>query len=142
MRLAHSPHVRRSTPTLDLKIMAAASAFLSLYGAAAVLLFVSILYFRFAKTGTSLRLRFLTSAHGAVGAIVFLLALAIGFSGRDHPSYGQPYLVAWMLPASLTLVSLMRYPGPATMHLLQVFNVMAFAWAWFIGTMAVTGVWI
>lgn len=122
--------------------MAAASSLFSLYGAGAILLFVSLLYFSFAKDGASLALRLLTSAHGAVGALVFFSALAIGFSGWDHPSYGQPYLFAWVLPALLMLFSLMRYPGPATVHLLQVFNVLAFAWAWFIGTMAVTGNWI
>jgi hypothetical protein len=107
--------------------------------ASLVMIVVSIVYFRASAVGTPVASRILAASHGAVGAFLSLAGMAVGYSAHDRAGYGGPYSLAFILPAILVLVSFLVFRGRAWTHLLQLVNIPAMGWGWFIGSMAVTG---
>ena len=112
------------------------------FGAAAVMVFVSIMYFRASAIGTPLALRVFAASHGAVAALIYLAGMAVWLFDRPRLAYGTPYAAAFTVPVLLVLLSLFLFRGPARTHLLQLLNVPAMLWAVFVGSMAITGEWL
>jgi CHASE2 domain-containing sensor protein len=71
----------------------------------------------------------LASAHGLVGTLVFLVALAIALAGTPAPAYREPYLLLWLVPVAFVGVSLLRFRGPRRTHLLLLPLLAAMGWA-------------
>jgi hypothetical protein len=112
------------------------------YAAPIVMMLISALYFLASRAHTSLRRRLLTSAHGLVAAILTLVAMALYASSNSRPIYGLPFLFLYLIPLGLVGASLLSYPGPKRMHVLQGPNLGAMLWGAFTGGMAVTGDWL
>lgn len=102
---------------------------------------ISGLYF-VGSSNPNLRERLTISAHGVLLALIFLVALAVAFSGAARPSFAVPFWTIFVLPALSSVLALLRFRGNRAMHLLQVPLLAAAAWICFVGTMAVRGEWL
>ena len=107
-----------------------------------VLMAVSLAYFLAAARTMSWGARFATSSHGAVGALLYGAAWAIGSSGNSRFEYEFPYLISFGVPVALIFGSFAAWKGPLQIHLLQLLNLPALLLALFIGGMAITGNWL
>jgi hypothetical protein len=104
---------------------------------------VSGAYFALDSGEAPRRERLLVSAHGALGALLYLFALALwAVAPNWRPWAAWPYLLAFSLPLASVLYALFRFRGPKVLHLAQLANLWAFAYALFIGGMAITGDWL
>jgi hypothetical protein len=115
---------------------------LILYGPAILMVGISITYFIAASPAASLRQRALTSAHGLAAALVFAGAIAVWASRRSGPAFGIAFLVLYLVPLALVVISFAQYEGPRRMHLLQGPNLGSMACSGPIGFMASTGEWL
>ena len=119
-------------------------AALQWYLAPAVMLSVSAAYF-FADTRRPAYVaRFVSSVHGLLGAALYCGAMTL-FIVQPHthrPQLGLPYAAMFVLPLAAVVASFLTFRGNRWIHLLQVINLLALAWALFIGLMAVTGDWL
>jgi len=112
------------------------------YAAPIVMCLISAAYFFGSTRDAALSRRILTSAHGLVAAIMTLGAIALYASGNSRPVYGPPFLFLYFIPLGLAGASLISYPGPKAMHVLQGPNVAAMLWGALIGGMAASGEWL
>ena len=112
------------------------------YAAPIVMFVVSAAYFMASSRDAPLSRRVLTSAHGLVGSILTLGALALYATGNSRPVYGPVFFSLYFIPLGLALASLFSYSGPKRMHSLQGPNVAAMLWGGFIGGMAASGEWL
>lgn len=103
---------------------------------------VSYAYFLTAPETQPLKVRLLLSAHGAIAALILLVAMAIGFSGAHSRAYGMPYMLAFLLPAASVIYSFVKFGGNKAIHLLQLINLPAMVFAILMGSMAITGAWL
>jgi hypothetical protein len=117
---------------------------LEFYGPLALLLAVSTLYFVLDKPDTHMRLRLATSAHGAIGVGLFLIAymIAVLFPGGFRPYLAWPYLALFLLPLASIIFALRKYRGPGLLHIMQGPNIAALVWVMLVGAMAITGDWL
>ena len=112
-------------------------------GAPVVMLGVSAAYFTAYRGRPAYGPRLLCSAHGFVGAALYVGALALwAVSPAYRPSLGWPYAVSFLLPLVLIVLALIKFKGPKWIHLLQLPNLCAMYWSLFIGGMAITGDWL
>ena len=102
---------------------------------------VSVVYFQSSKNPQKAE-RLATSSHGAVLALLYFSALAVNAFGASHPSLGRVFWLLLLLPVCLAVCSLVRFQGNRSIHFLQLANLLAGSWVWFVGTMAVTGNWL
>ena len=102
-------------------------------------LLVSVAYFKASSPGTSTGRRLFVSAHGAVGTLLFVLAMIIGSSGHAKAQYGTPYLCLFILPFALIGFALIFFRGNTKVHILQFPNVLALFYSAFVGGMVTTG---
>jgi hypothetical protein len=86
--------------------------------------------------------RLLVSMHGASLASLYVVALLVHGLNASRPALGYVFWGAFAVPALLVIVSIARYKGNGVIHLLQLANLLAAAWVFFVGTMAVTGNWL
>lgn len=87
--------------------------------------------------------RLMVSAHGALGAMLYSGALLCWYlSPTYRPWATLPFLLAFVLPLSSMVFSFFRFRGPKVLHLAQLLNLSALAYALFIGAMAVSGDWL
>jgi hypothetical protein len=102
---------------------------------------VSVVYF---QTSTSSRWfeRMATSVHGASMAVLYFGALGIHSLGMANPKLGKAYWLSLLIPCGFALYAMARFSGNKKIHLLQLANLLAAFWIWFVGTMAVTGNWL
>jgi len=92
---------------------------------------------------TRLRVRLMVSAHGVLGALLYIGAILWwDFSPRYRPWAVLPYLLAYALPLSSVIYAFLRFRGPKLLHFIQILNLFAFMYAIFIGGMAVSGDWL
>lgn len=112
------------------------------WGTPLLALLVSVIYFLAAPASQPLGARVLASSHGAAIALVFLVAIALSMAGYAKPSYGLPFLFALGIPVVLAVASLLVFRGHPLIHALQLLNVVCLVWAFFIGSMAITGQWL
>lgn len=103
---------------------------------------VSYAYFLTSPETEPLKERLLVSAHGAVAALILIVAIVIGFSGEHSRSFGLPYKLAFSLPTASIIYSFFRFRGNKAIHLLQLINVPALLISLLMGSMAITGTWI
>ncbi|HEY2865358.1 MAG TPA: hypothetical protein VGK37_17195 [Casimicrobiaceae bacterium] len=105
---------------------------------------VSAIYFFADQRRPAYADRLISSAHGIVGVLLYFGALAIWWSSPNEarPFLANPYAFLYLVPLGLIGVSLFRFRGPRFIHLLQLPNLAALAWALFVGSMAVSGDWL
>jgi hypothetical protein len=103
---------------------------------------VSIAYFFASPSSQSVPVRLLASSHGAAIALVYVGALIVSTAGIAKPGLAVPFLLALGVPVLLALLSFFVFRGRPLTHALQLVNVACLAWAFFIGTMAITGEWL
>jgi hypothetical protein len=111
------------------------------WAAPTIMFAISIAYFQTDQKLPVSR-RILGSAHGAVGAAVFLGAIVVHWMGAARRAFDVPYLVLIAFSAALIVASFFLFRGPRAMHLLQLVNVPCLAWTLVVGEMAVTGEWL
>ena len=75
------------------------------------------LYFAFADSTVSLARRIVCSAHGPCITLVFMIVVSLT-QGRASEKYTELFLWIQMFPCVLIIYSLVRYPGPRSVHLL------------------------
>ncbi|MOA36708.1 hypothetical protein D3C78_1582470 [compost metagenome] len=102
----------------------------------------SYFYYQYAEPGTPLIVRCIISAHGILGIIIYILAMAVGFTGNHNENNFKFLLAAYSLPAASIILSFILFRGNKKIHLLQIINVIAFLASIFIGGMSVTGRWL
>jgi hypothetical protein len=83
--------------------------------------------------------RVVTSAHGALILIVFYAAFLVSYFGFSSSGYFKAYSAFCMLPLISMLFSFFKHQGNKWLHLLHIILIPALAWAWFVGSMYVTG---
>jgi hypothetical protein len=103
---------------------------------------VSIIYFLFSPKSQPLLVRLLASAHGAVIAIIFFLSLTLSNLVEPSPNFGKPFFIFYLALLALIVASLFLFKGRKIIHGLQVVNLLGLVWTYFIGGMAITGVWL
>jgi len=122
--------------------MDALSAIAQFWLAPVLALLVSVAYFRASPGAQPLGQRLAVSSHGAVIAGLYFTAMLISAFGMARPSFDRPFTVALALPLMFMAFSLVKFQGRACIHALQVVNLLALFWAFFVGSMAVTGNWL
>ena len=115
---------------------------LMVWAIAIVLFGASLVYFLAAARTISLSARLAGSSHGAIGAVIYSVAWAIGSSGNSRFEYELPYMMSFAVPAGLLVASFAIWDGPWQIHLLQLLIWPALLLALFIGGMAITGEWL
>jgi hypothetical protein len=99
---------------------------------------VSLAYFLASPRSESVRRRLLVSAHGAVIASVWLVVASIG----ERPAWGTAFTLLMLVPLALIGFSFFAFRGRPSVHILQVVNLVALGWTYFIGSMSITGKWL
>jgi hypothetical protein len=113
------------------------------YFPAVVMVIVSAAYFWLGRRESNLWVRVLFSMHGVVAALFYLGALAIWEATQAfRPWAAWPYLLLHVIPVASIVFSFVRFPGPKTLHLLQVVNLLCMLQTIFVGGMAITGDWL
>jgi hypothetical protein len=102
---------------------------------------VSVVYFQSSKSSRRFE-RFATSIHGALLAVLYFGALGIHSLGLANPMLGKAFWLSLLVPCGLALYAMARFSGNKQVHFLQLANLLAALWIWFVGTMAVTGNWL
>ncbi|WP_430390165.1 hypothetical protein [Dyella sp. 20L07] len=109
--------------------------------ATVVMVAISVIYYVTDNSPRTIT-RFVVSAHGAFGAIIFSVAIAVWTAGRSSIDLAWPFTLLFVLPVASMLASLILYRGNKQIHLLLVPNLICMAWAWVVGGMAVTNDWL
>ena len=104
-----------------------------------VMSIVSVAYFWLSPKGTPMAMRLLWSAHGLLGALVFLSAFAISFLAGPSPTFRLPYLMLWAVPVSFVCISLWRFRGAKRTHFLLAPLALAMSWGLVVGYTIVGG---
>lgn len=116
---------------------------MNLYLPALVMCAVSGVYYACDIREPRRSVRLMVSAHGVVGALLYLGALLFWYlSPTYRPWATLPFLLAFVLPLSSIVFSLLRFKGPRVLHLTQFLNLGAMVYALFIGGMAISGDWL
>ena len=118
--------------------------FVEWHGPYVLMLGVSALYFFTDPRRPAYGARLVSSAHGLLGAALYLGAMSLHWTRPDdyRPYLGTPYAAAYVLPVLAVVVSLFTYRGPKLVHLVQLIQLPVLAWAWFVGGMAAVGEWL
>ena len=119
-------------------------AYAQWWAAPIVLLGVSGTYFALGSPGQPLSRRLIASSHGAVGLLLYLVAFALMWHDPQgyRPQLAGTYAFLFLVPIAFIVVALLIFDGPRWVHILQVPNVLALLWAYFVGGMAITGDWL
>jgi len=100
---------------------------------------ISAIYFIASPNDESLSSRLAVSIHGAVGSLLFVGALFVALNGFARPAFREAYLVFWLCPVVLVIVSLLRFTGARRTHILLVPLGAAMLWAVIVGYTLVGG---
>ena len=98
-----------------------------------------IIYFKSARSEASLARRLLASAYGPTIALIYAsiaLLLPTDYRYRD---YLRVFWWALLLPISLMVYSVARFPGHWKVHTLVPLNIVCLGWLFIIGTLAIAG---
>ena len=109
--------------------------------AAAVPLVTSLVYFRASRPSESLTQRMAVSLHGAAVSVLCVGAVLVGMIGSPRPEFEEALRFLVVVPLALIAYSLWHFHGKRAIHFLQGINLLWLAFAFFLGGMAVTGVW-
>ena len=110
--------------------------------AASVPLVTSLVYFCASPPTESLIQRIAVSLHGVAVSVLCVGAVLVGMVGSPRPELGEAFRFLLVVPLALVAYSLWHFHGKRTIHLLQGINLLWLVFAFFIGGMAVTGVWL
>jgi hypothetical protein len=103
---------------------------------------VSAVYFYSSPESEKFIQRLATSVHGLVISALFLGALLFGRFGNPKHEYGSTYGELCLVPIAIVIYSLWQFRGNKSVHILQAVNILWLGLAFFLGSMAVTGVWL
>jgi hypothetical protein len=106
-----------------------------------VLISISAIYF-FSNRGVSHGVRFLSSAHGVVAAILYAAVLFLWKSGGSNESFLYLFWALLLFPLALIIYSFWGFKGHKAFHILHVASIGCLILVWFIGSMAVTDDWL
>jgi hypothetical protein len=123
-------------------VAATIGALLQFWLAPILALFVSSFYFVAAPKSQPLWLRLLAASHGLLIAVIYIGAMTLAWTNSSKPSYGTPFMLLLLLPVALAIASASLFKGKQSVHWLQLVNLLALAWTFFIGIMVVTGDWL
>jgi hypothetical protein len=110
--------------------------------AASVQLVTSLVYFRASPATESLAQRIAVSLHGAAVSVLCVGAILVGMIGSPRPEFGETFRLLLVVPVALIAYSFWHFHGKRAVHLLQSINLLWLAFAFLLGGMAVTGVWL
>jgi hypothetical protein len=114
-------------------------ALLQTYAAPCLAVAISVVYFAKSPSGQSTTERLLVSAHGALIACLFAVAICVAMLQLSELTWATPWTLLCLLPLASIIYSLVRFRGPRQTHLLQILNCLCLAWTWLFGGMAITG---
>jgi len=98
----------------------------------------SVAYFAIDRSGSTLRRRLGTAAHGMVAALLFGIAVTIqSVSPIPRPEAAKVFFLLWLIPIGLVIASFVWYRGPRIVHTMQLLNVPAMLWSAFVGYIVV-----
>ncbi|MEN6584708.1 MAG: hypothetical protein ABFE02_01475 [Sulfuricella sp.] len=117
------------------------TAMLFWFVAASVPLITSLVYFRASPSTEPLAHRIAVSLHGAFISVLCIGAVLVGMVGSPRPELGETFRLLLFVPIALVVYSFWRFRGKRVVHLLQGINLLWLAFAFFLGGMAVSGVW-
>jgi len=103
---------------------------------------VSVAYYRASAHVQRLGERLLVSAPGALIAVLWFGAFFVSLAGEGRPSYGKPFAYALLVPLGFMAIALLRFKGKASVHYLQLLNLLGCALTFYVGRMAITGLWL
>lgn len=109
---------------------------------ALVPLVTSIAYFRASPATEPVAQRVAVSLHGAAVSILCIGVILIGIFGSPRPEFGEPFRLLLGAAVALIAYSLWRFHGKRAVHFLQSINLLWLAFAYFLGSMAITGIWL
>ncbi|GAB2191635.1 hypothetical protein MAH1_32430 [Sessilibacter sp. MAH1] len=86
--------------------------------------------------------RLFISCHGFLTLLVIGIPLLFFASGWSISAFTNAFQVSCLLPMLSIIYSLFRHSGTKLLFWLYLLLVPAIMWAWFIGSMAVSGDWL
>jgi len=110
--------------------------------AALVPLITSLVYFRASPSTEPLIQRIAVSLHGAGVSALCVSAVLVGMLGFPRPELGVVFRLCLVVPIALIAYSLWRFHGNRAIHALQGINLLWLSFAFFLGSMVVTGIWL
>jgi hypothetical protein len=102
----------------------------------------SFVYFRASPSTSSFAQRLAVSMHGAAVSALCMAAILVGMLGTPRPAFSEPFRFLLLVPVALSVYSLWYFQGNKRLHLLQIVNLLWLGLAFFLGSMAVTGLWL
>lgn len=117
------------------------TAMLFWLAAASVPLITSLVYFRASPSTDPLAQRIAVSLHGVAVSVLCIGAVLVGMLGTPRPELGEVFHLLLLVPIALVAYSLLCFRGKKAVHFLQSINLLWFAFAFFLGSMMVAGVW-
>jgi hypothetical protein len=109
---------------------------------AVLMIAISVAYYRMGKNVQTATVRFLTSAHGLIAAVLYIGALLLWELRLSRLEFAIPFLALYLLPLASIIYSFVRFSGSKLVHLLQLPNLALMFYTSFVGGMAVTGDWL
>jgi hypothetical protein len=126
------PHI--PTPQSIRSVLEGAIALYTIYGGAALGLAVGLIYYRWSDPNANSRTRWLASAFGPSISLLFVAAVVLPDRFRFRSETVELYLGMQILPLSLLLFTLVRFPGPRKAHIFLVpAGLLAWAWTFALG---------
>ena len=86
--------------------------------------------------------RFFVSCHGLITLVLISIPLLFFASGRNISLFTGVFQVCCTLPLLSVFYSFFRHAGTKLLFWLYLLLLPAVMWAWFIGSMAVSGDWL
>ncbi len=86
--------------------------------------------------------RVLVSAHSFTMFVILCSALLVGGYGYSNKELMPVFYFFMILPLLSIVLSFIYFKGSKWFHLAHIWNVIAFVWTFFVGSMAVTGDWL
>jgi hypothetical protein len=102
----------------------------------------SVFYFRSSPADETLKRRLLVSAHGVAILALYLLAMAIFWTGHSSRNLAVPYELACLVPVALMLVCFLLFRGNRITHVWLIVDTVCLVFVWFFGGMAITDDWL
>lgn len=100
---------------------------------------ISTVYFLSSPKTQPLSRRVLTAGHGALGALLFAIAMAVHYMGSPRPGLQAPFLVLWALPFVLAAISLRWFRGNWRVHILFLPLIPLMLWALIVSCTVIGG---
>jgi hypothetical protein len=115
-----------------------------LYGTPVIATFVSIIYFFASPRNQSMARRLAASAHGVAISLLYIFGIYAMPAESDYVArqlFWKEFQVLALISCAMIVATLLLFKGRKITHGLQILNIIALVWTWFLIALAMQGQW-